>query len=39
MPAYGPYRHIDLSALPTGVYYLGILLDGRWEVRKVVVHR
>jgi ELWxxDGT repeat protein len=39
IPAYGPYRYMDLSTLPTGLYYLGILLDGEWEVRKVVVYR
>lgn len=39
VPAYGPYRYLDVSALPAGVYYLGIITDGRREVKKVVLHR
>lgn len=32
MPAHGPYRYLDVSHLPAGVYYLGI---GQGEVREV----
>lgn len=37
--AFGPYRYLDLSDLPTGVYFLGVLKGNKWEVKRIVVQR
>jgi ELWxxDGT repeat protein len=37
--AFGPYRYLDVSKLPTGVYFLGIRQGKGWETLRVVVQR
>lgn len=37
MPAFGAYRHVNMTGLPAGVYFLGVRQGEHWEMQRVVL--